>query len=55
MDEPSEADRQARPIPCPECNSTKGYSRMGKYRSQCNECNALLTNSEVGRDDQEPQ
>lgn len=53
--EPTDEMRQARPLPCPECDSTKGYSRIGKFRSQCTNCNALLTNSEVGRDDQEPQ
>lgn len=48
-------ERQSRPFPCPECNSTAGYSRVGKYRSQCNSCNALLKNSEVGIEDQDPQ
>lgn len=52
---PEEVWRQARPYPCPECSSTKGYSRMGKYRSQCKNCNALLKNSEVNIEDQEPQ
>lgn len=55
MDESSEEDRQARPIPCPECNSTQGYSRVGKFRSQCTNCNALLPNAEIQREDQEPQ
>lgn len=38
---------QARPMPCPECESTQGYSRVGNYRVQCKNCNALLKNSEV--------
>lgn len=42
-----EQHREARPLPCPECNSTKGYSRVGNYRVQCKECNALLKNKEV--------
>lgn len=46
---------EARPVPCPECESTKGYSRVGKYRAQCQNCNALLKNEEVNLDDQEPQ
>lgn len=32
---------------CPECGSTKGYSPVGKYRTQCLGCNALLKNEEV--------
>lgn len=47
--------RESRPMPCPACYSTKGYSRVGKYRSQCKGCNALLMNSEVNLEDQEPQ
>lgn len=39
--------RQARPMPCPECSSTKGYSRVGNYRVQCLSCNSLLKNEEV--------
>lgn len=42
---PEEGD--ARPMPCPECESTKGYSRVGNYRVQCLNCNALLKNEEV--------
>lgn len=42
-----EEERQARPMPCPECGSTQGYVRQGKYRSQCKGCNALLKNEEV--------
>lgn len=38
---------QARPLPCPECLSTRGYSRVGNYRVQCLSCNALLKNNEV--------
>ena len=51
----SEEERQARPFPCPECGSTKGYSRVGKYRSQCLHCNSLLKNAEINREDLEPQ
>jgi ribosomal protein L37AE/L43A len=42
-----EEERQARPLPCPECGSTRGYTRVGNYRSQCKGCNALLKNEEV--------
>lgn len=38
---------EARPMPCPECESTRGYTRVGNYRVQCNNCNALLKNDEV--------
>jgi hypothetical protein len=38
---------EARPMPCPECESTQGYSRVGNYRVQCLNCNALLKNAEV--------
>lgn len=38
---------QSRPLPCPECNSTRGYSRMGQFRVQCLNCNALVKNEEV--------
>lgn len=47
--------REPRPYPCPECQSTKGYSRMGKFRVQCKNCNALLKNDDVNIQDQEPQ
>lgn len=50
-----EPPRIARPYPCPECSSTKGYHRVGKYRAQCQSCNALLKNSEANLEDQEPQ
>lgn len=46
---------ESRPIPCPECSSTRGYSRVGKYRAQCLNCNALLKNAEANLEDQEPQ
>jgi transcription initiation factor TFIIIB Brf1 subunit/transcription initiation factor TFIIB len=45
MESPSEG--QSRPMPCPECESTKGYSRVGNFRVQCLGCNALLKNEEV--------
>lgn len=38
---------ESRPLPCPECESTRGYQRVGKFRVQCNNCNALLRNEEV--------
>jgi uncharacterized protein (DUF983 family) len=50
-----ESPRFARAIPCPECASTRGYNRVGKYRVQCQNCNSLLKNSEVNLEDQEPQ
>ena len=40
-------ERQQRPMPCPECFSTRGYSPVGNYRVQCLGCNALLKNEEV--------
>ena len=46
---------EPRPIPCPECHSTKGYVRVGLYRAQCLNCNALLKNAEVDLEDQAPQ
>lgn len=42
-----EPQPEARPLPCPECNSTKGYSRVGDYRVQCLNCNSLVKNDEV--------
>lgn len=43
-----EAEHQeARPMPCPECQSTRGYRRVGNFRVQCLDCNALLKNAEV--------
>jgi hypothetical protein len=54
--EPQEPEfREARPLPCPECNSTKGYSRVGNYRSQCLNCNALLKNAEVNQENLKPE
>lgn len=48
MTSPSEEGQaQARPMPCPECGSTKGYSRVGNFRVQCKDCNSLLKNEEV--------
>lgn len=51
----SEHEPIPRPVPCPECESTKGYSRVGKFRSQCLNCNGLLKNEEIGRENLEPQ
>lgn len=42
-----EPPAEARPLPCPECGSTKGYSRVGNFRVQCLNCNALVKNEEV--------
>lgn len=39
--------------PCPECGSTKGYSRMGPFRAHCLNCNSLLKNSEVNLSNEE--
>lgn len=54
---PSKPDenRTPRPMPCPGCESTKGFQRLGKFRSQCTNCNATFPNAEVGVDDQDPQ
>lgn len=37
----------SRPLPCPECGSTKGYSRSGKFRVHCLNCNKLVPAEEV--------
>lgn len=42
-----ESESQQRPMPCPECGSTSGYSPVGNFRSQCLGCNALLKNEEI--------
>jgi transcription initiation factor TFIIIB Brf1 subunit/transcription initiation factor TFIIB len=42
MEKPS-----SRPFPCPQCGSTKGYSRVGNFRVQCLNCNSLIKNEEV--------
>lgn len=48
MTSPSEQPQgEQRPMPCPGCESTKGYSRVGNFRVQCKNCNALLKNEEV--------
>lgn len=44
---PSPSEGASRPVPCPECESTKGYSRVGDFRVQCLNCNSLLKNEEV--------
>lgn len=38
---------ESRPLPCPECESTKGYVRVGKFRVQCKNCDSLIKNEEV--------
>lgn len=43
--------REARPCPCPNCNSTEGFTRVGIYRAQCRNCNSLLRNAEVDLED----
>jgi len=50
-----ESWHEARPLPCPSCESTKGYSRVGKFRSQCLNCNSTFPNTEIGRENLEPQ
>jgi uncharacterized protein (DUF983 family) len=40
-------ESEGRPMPCPQCGSTRGYSRMGNFRVQCLNCNSLLKNEEV--------
>lgn len=50
-----EVFRESRPLPCPECESRKGFKRVGTFRSQCENCNALVPNSAIDREDQEPQ
>jgi len=39
---------QSRPLPCPNCDSRKGYSRQGNFRVQCLACNSLIPNEHVG-------
>lgn len=46
MEYPSD-EVQFRPMPCPECGSTKGYVRTGEFRVQCKDCNSLIKNEEV--------
>lgn len=41
------SEGESRPMPCPECGSTRGYSRVGQFRVQCLGCNSLLKNEEV--------
>lgn len=43
---PSEDD-QVETLPCPECKSTKGFVRVGNFRTQCKNCNGLVRNEEV--------
>lgn len=40
-------EAESRPMPCPECESTRGYIPVGAFRVQCRGCNALLKNEEV--------
>lgn len=55
-DENSQVEwHEARALPCPECSSSRGYTRVGKFRSQCLNCNALLKNAEVNRENLDPQ
>jgi hypothetical protein len=46
MGSPSE-EGQARPMPCPQCESTRGYVRRGNFRVQCLGCNSLIPNDAV--------
>lgn len=47
MKSPSDGEVQFRPLPCPECGSTRGYARTGEFRVQCLNCNSLVKNEEV--------
>lgn len=47
MTSPSEDETPTETVPCPECSSTRGYSRVGNFRVQCLGCNSLLKNDEV--------
>jgi hypothetical protein len=38
---------ESRPMPCPHCESTKGYLPVGPRRVHCLNCNRLLRNEEV--------
>lgn len=51
--EPEESEQYRRPMPCPECGSTRGYTQVGNYRSQCQGCNALLKNEELNLSNEE--
>lgn len=53
--DPEPEKPESRPLPCPNCESSKGFTRTGKFRSQCLNCNSLVSNAEIGRDDIEPQ
>jgi hypothetical protein len=51
---PSSEGGSPRPFPCTVCGSTRGYSRVVKFRVQCLNCNSLLANDEVNFEDQAP-
>lgn len=38
---------EGRPLPCPECQSTKGYAPAGKFRVHCLNCSSLIKREEV--------
>lgn len=50
-----EPEHEARAHPCPSCESTKGFHRVGKFRSQCMNCNSTVPNAEIGLDNRDPQ
>lgn len=50
-----ETARESETVPCPQCTSTAGYLRVGKFRAMCRGCRSLLKNAEVGLQDQAPQ
>lgn len=50
-----EPEHVPRSYPCPRCESTQGFNRVGKFRSQCTNCNSTVPNSEIGRDNLDPQ
>lgn len=41
------SEGQARPMPCPECQSTKGYNTGGRFKVHCRSCNALVSRNAV--------
>jgi hypothetical protein len=49
MTPPSEGESQAipRPMPCPECGSTKGYNTGGPFRVHCRGCGSLVPREQV--------
>lgn len=42
-----EARATSRPMPCPHCQSTKGYNSSGHFRVTCRNCNSTVLREEV--------